>query len=152
MNVLVIGGGVVGVATAYFLSQAGMEVTVLESRDQAGLETSAGNAGLLSPSDAFAWASPSALRIAIKSLVNPELGIRYKLRLDPELWRWSAAFLYQCTFEKWVRNSEVKYRMAEYSLCMLEELRRNTGIKFDSSDNGIIYASRDRKLFDELDT
>ena len=152
MKVLVIGGGVIGVTTAYFLSQAGMQVTVLEGREQAGLETSAGNAGLLSPSDAFAWASPSSLIMAIKSLLNPDLGIRYKFQLDPMLWRWSAEFLYQCLPSKWEYNSDIKYQMAEYSLRMLSELRRDTGIDFDVSDNGIVYASRDTEALKRFKT
>jgi len=150
MNVLVIGGGVVGVTTAYYLSQAGMDVTVLESREHGGLETSAGNAGLLSPSDAFAWASPSALKLAIKSLVHPDMGIRFKLRADPALLRWSAAFLLQCRHSNWARNSDIKYRLAEYSMSMLEALRNNTGIDFDAADNGIFYASRDPEAFRDL--
>lgn len=150
MNVLVIGGGVVGVTTAYYLSQAGLKVTVLDGREHAGLETSAGNAGLLSPSDAFAWASPSALKLAIKSLVNPDMGIRYKLQADPALWRWSAAFLLQCRYSNWKRNSNIKFHLAEYSMRMLEALRENTGIEFDAADNGIFYASRDPGAFDEL--
>lgn len=150
MDVLIIGGGVVGVATAYFLSQAGMSVTVVEHQAQAGLEASAGNAGLLSPSDAFAWASPAALKMAVRSLVNPDLGIQYKLRVDPKLWRWSAAFLYHCSPHKWLQNSDTKFRLAEYSLSQLEKLRRDTGIEFDVSDAGILYASRDQQSFNGL--
>jgi D-amino-acid dehydrogenase len=150
MKVLVIGGGVIGVTTAYFLSQAGMAVTVLESRERGGLEASAGNAGFLSPSDAFAWASPSSLKLAIRSLLNPELGIQYKIGFDPMLWRWSLEFLGQCRRSKWERNSHIKYRLAEYSLHMLNELRRNTKIDFDASDKGIVYASRDTEALKDL--
>ena len=76
MNVVVKGGGVVGVTTAYYLAQAGANVTVLEAQQQQGdFGATAGNAGFLSPSDAFAWASPSALKLAIKSLLNRELGV-----------------------------------------------------------------------------
>jgi len=120
-----------------------MTVTVLERREDAGLETSVGNAGFYSPSDAFAWASPSALKLAIKSLVNPELGIQYKLRFDPMLWRWSASFLSQCRNSAWQKNSDAKYRLAAYSLNMLNKLERDTNIDFDVTDGGIFYACRD---------
>lgn len=143
MNVLVIGGGVVGVTTAYYLSKAGMSVRVVDSREAAGLETSAGNAGLFSPSDAFAWASPTALKMALQSLINPDMGIKYKLRLDPALWRWSLAFLGQCRHANWTKNSDSKYRLARYSLEMLDDLRSDTGIDFDAGDDGIAYACRD---------
>ena len=143
MNVVVIGGGVVGVTTAYYLSQKGMNVTVLEAQEKDGdFGATAGNAGLLSPSDAFAWASPSALKVAIKSLLNPDLGIQYKLHIDPALWRWTASFLSQCRNSKWAQNTDSKFRLAQYSIDMLAELRLATNIDFDASDQGIAYASR----------
>jgi len=142
LDVLVIGGGVVGMATAYFLVESGLSVTLLERRENAGLETSNGNAGLYSPSDAFAWASPAALKMAVRSLVQPDLGIRYNLRLDPQLWRWSAAFLAQCRPAAYRRNSAAKIRLALYSRDMLRQLRANTGVEYDAADAGIVYASR----------
>ena len=143
MNVVVIGGGVVGVTTAYYLAQAGANVTVLEAQQQQGdFGATAGNAGFLSPSDAFAWASPSALKLAIKSLLNPELGVKYKFHMDPALWRWTASFLYQCRRSKWMQNSDCKYKLAQYSIDMLADLRQATQINFDASDQGIVYASR----------
>ena len=143
MNVLVIGGGVVGVTTAYYLSQKGLNVTVLEAQEKdVDFGATAGNAGLLAPSDAFAWASPSALTLAIKSLLNSQLGIQYKLHMDPALWRWTASFLSQCRSSKWVQNSDFKFRLAQYSIDMLADLRLTTNINFDVSDQGIAYASR----------
>jgi len=151
MNVVVIGGGVVGVTTAYYLAQKGMNVTVLEAQEMDGdFGATAGNAGLLSPSDAFAWASPSALKVAIKSLLNPDLGIQYKLHMDPALWRWTASFLSQCRNSKWVRNSDSKFRLAQYSINMLAELRQTTNIDFDASDQGIAYASRSPSGLEKL--
>ena len=137
MNVLVIGGGVVGVTTAYYLSQKGLNVTVLEAQEKdVDFGATAGNAGLLAPSDAFAWASPSALKLATKSLLNSQLGIQYKLHMDPALWRWTASFLSQCRSSKWVQNSDFKFRLAQYSIDMLADLRLTTNINFDVSDQG----------------
>ena len=67
MKILVLGGGVVGVATAYYLADDGHEVTVLDRNDEAASEASYGNAGLINPSDSYAWASPEALKTFIKS-------------------------------------------------------------------------------------
>ena len=151
MKVLVIGGGIVGVTTAYYLAQAGMDVTVLEAQEEHGdFGATAGNAGFLSPSDAFAWASPSALKIAIKSLLNPELGVQYKFHMDPALWGWTASFLSQCRHSKWVQNTDSKYRLADYSIEMLQELRSITNISFDVSDQGISYASRSAGELEKL--
>jgi len=151
MNVIVIGGGVVGVTTAYYLAQAGMEVTVLEAQDEHGdFGASAGNAGFLSPSDAFAWASPSALKVAFKSLLNPTLGVQYKLHTDPALWRWTASFLSQCRPSKWAQNSAARFKLAQYSIAMLAQLRLATKISFDASDQGIVYASRSAGELEKL--
>ena len=151
MNILVIGGGVVGVATAYYLSQKGINVTVLEAQERHGdFGATAGNAGLLSPSDAFAWASPSALKVAIKSLLKPQLGIQYKLHMDPTLWRWTASFLSQCRSSRWVKNSDSKFQLAQYSIDMLAELQLATQINFDASHQGIAYASRSQGSLEEL--
>ncbi len=150
MNVIIIGGGVVGVTTAYYLSEAGINVTVLEKREDGGLETSFGNAGFISPSDAFAWASPSTLKFAVKSLVNPELSIRINKKVDPSMWRWSMSFLGQCTHQQWARNSDIKYHLAAYSMKNLNVLRHQTGVDFNASDNGIAYLSRSKQSLQEL--
>ncbi|HSL49876.1 MAG TPA: FAD-dependent oxidoreductase, partial [Candidatus Deferrimicrobiaceae bacterium] len=84
MNVLVLGGGVVGVTTAYFLARAGHEVTILEEKDALGLEASAGNAGIIAPGHSFAWASPAAPRMLLRSLRGEETAIRVRLSADPQ--------------------------------------------------------------------
>ena len=80
MKVAVLGGGVVGVATAYHLAQDGCEVTVIDRRKAAAIETSYANAGLYTPCDSYAWASPAALKMAVKSLYRSDLGIKYNIK------------------------------------------------------------------------
>ena len=79
VKTLVLGAGVVGVTTAYFLAKAGHEVTILDERDGVGLEASAGNAGIIAPGHAFAWASPGAPRMLLESLRGAETAIRVRL-------------------------------------------------------------------------
>lgn len=145
MKVLVIGGGVVGAASAYFLGRSGAEVTVIERGRKAGDETSFGLAGLLSPSDANAWASPTALKMAAQSIFRKNSGIQYKLRFDPALWRWSLSFLAQCHPAAVIRNTTNKYRLAEYSMAMLKQVEEETGIDFDATSNGIFFPCRDEE-------
>src|SRR5437868_10452110 len=97
MKVLVLGGGVVGVAAAYYLGRDGHEVHVIERNDTAASETSYGNAGLVSPGDSYAWASPSALAVFIKSLYRSDLGIKVRFTLDPHFIAWGWKFLFECT-------------------------------------------------------
>ena len=111
MKVVVLGAGVVGVATTYYLARDGHEVVLIDRRAKAAAEASFGNGGLVSPSDSYAWASPDALRMAVKSLYRSDLGIKYKLRVDPRLWIWSLRFLGQCTGAAAGRNTLVKLRL-----------------------------------------
>src|SRR4030095_7102285 len=83
MKTLVLGGGVVGVTTAYFLAKAGHEVTILEEKDGLGLEASAGNAGIIAPGHSFAWASPRAPAMLLRSLRGDETAIRVRLPPPP---------------------------------------------------------------------
>src|SRR5215472_351371 len=83
MKTLVLGGGVVGVTTAYFLAQSGHEVTILEEKAGLGLEASAGNAGIIAPGHSFAWASPKAPAMLFRSLRGDETAIRVRPAPDP---------------------------------------------------------------------
>ena len=139
VKVAVIGAGVVGVATAHALARDGHEVVVVERREQAAMESSYGNAGLYSPSDSYAWASPDALKMAVRSLFNRDLGIQYKLRLDPALWLWSLKFLGQCTDAAARRNSLLKLRLTAYSLEQLEAVVQETGVAFGNRREGLLY-------------
>jgi len=89
MKVLVLGAGVVGTAAAYWLARNGHAVTVVERHDRAAAGTSQSNAGLVSPGDATAWASPAALKTFIRSLYTPGLGIKVRPSLDPAFVKWS---------------------------------------------------------------
>jgi D-amino-acid dehydrogenase len=145
VKVAVLGAGVVGVATAYYLARDGHEVVLVERRARAAEEASFGNGGLVSPSDAYAWASPDALRMAVKSLYRSDLGIKYKLRLDPRLWLWSLQFLTQCTHAAAHRNTLVKLRLIVHSKDCLNALVAETGIDYDARRDGILYYFRSRE-------
>ena len=87
MRALVLGGGIAGVTTAYFLAKDGHEVTLLEEQDGVGRDASAGNAGIIAPGHSFAWASPKAPGMLLRSLLGHETAIRVRPRLDPALVR-----------------------------------------------------------------
>src|SRR5689334_24931859 len=116
MKTLVLGGGVVGVTTAYFLARAGHEVTLLEEKDGLGLEATGGNAGIIAPGHSFAWASPRAPRMLWQSLRGGETAIRLRLTTDPELYVWGLRFLRECTSERARRYTVIKLRLRLYRL------------------------------------
>ena len=100
MKVLVMGGGVIGVTTAWQLLKDGHEVTLVERLAEAADETSFGNAGAIAPGHAYAWSSPKAPMILLRSLWRNDQSIRFRFSGDPKLWYWTMQFLGQCSSER----------------------------------------------------
>ena len=147
MRILVLGGGVIGVTTAYCLARDGHEVTVLERYSTAAAETSHANAGLLAPAHAYAWASPKAPKVLFKSLFKKDQALRLKLRADPRMWRWGMQFLAQCTEERARINTLRKVRLCLYSVERLNDVVAETGVSYDGLEKGNLYLYRsDRSL------
>src|SRR2546425_3795726 len=143
MKTLVLGGGVVGVTTAYFLAKAGHEVTILEEKAGVGLEASAGNAGIIAPGHSFAWASPRVPRMLWQSLRGAETAIRVKLGSDPRLYTWGLRFLRECTAERARRNTLIKLRLCQYSQAVMNEVARAESIEYHAIAQGALYLYRD---------
>ncbi|MGH7187399.1 MAG: FAD-dependent oxidoreductase, partial [Pseudomonadota bacterium] len=148
MKAVVLGGGVIGIASAYYLAENGYGVTVIERREKAASEASYGNAGLIAPGDSYAWASPGALRLFVKSLYRRDLGIKVRAYADPRLWSWSAKFLRQCTTGRAHINTLQKLKLALYSRECLAALRARTGIGFEVTDRGVLYFFRSQESLD----
>ena len=142
MRVLVLGGGVIGVTTAWFLARDGHDVAVIDRQPEVANETSFANAGLVSPGHAFSWASPSAPWTLLKSLFRDDTGLQLRLRADPRLLAWGLAFLGQCTAARFRINTLRKFRLCAYSQSMLDGLVEETGLDYDRSKNGILYLHR----------
>src|SRR5437667_1063311 len=149
MRVIVLGGGVVGVTTAYQLQKDGHEVVVLERQAQVAAETSWGNAGMIAPGHSFVWSSPKAPMILLKSLVLKDQALRFKLSADPRLYSWSWLFLMECTAEKARRNTQLKQRLAAYSQSVLHEVIADETIDYDRNDRGILYFHRSQQALDK---
>jgi len=143
MKTLVLGGGVVGVTTAYFLAKAGHEVTLVEEKNALGLEATNGNAGIIAPGHSFAWASPRAPRMLWQSLRGAETAIRVRLTADPRLYAWGLRFLRECTYERARRNTLIKLRLCQYSQAIMKELVASEGIEYQAITKGALYLHRD---------
>jgi D-amino-acid dehydrogenase len=143
MRVLVLGGGVVGVTTAYFLGQDGHEVALVEANDGVGLEASAANAGIIAPGHSFAWASPKAPGMLLRSLLGQETAIRVRLRPDPRLYAWGLRFLRECTAERARRNTLLKLRLCQYSQTVMADVVRAEDIEYQAVTRGALYVYRD---------
>jgi D-amino-acid dehydrogenase len=145
MKVIVMGGGVIGVTTAWYLAAAGHEVTVIDRRDGVARETSFANAGLIAPGHAHAWASPRAPLTLLKSLFSSDTALRFRLKADPRMWAWSLRFLANCTTERNRANTIVKVKLCSYSREALIALRKETGIAYDETTKGALYLYRDKE-------
>lgn len=143
MRVLIMGGGVVGVTTAYQLLRDGHEVVLLERQDGVARETSWGNAGMIAPGHSFVWSSPRAPWILLKSLFQRDQALRFRFSTDLRLYTWSLKFLAECTEAKARRNTLRKHRLATYSQRMLQEVIAAEALDYDRNARGILYFYRD---------
>ena len=148
MKAVVIGAGVVGVTTAYYLSRYGHEVTVLEKESEVATLASAGNAGLIAPGHSFAWASPTAPRELLRSLTAEDTALRVNPLKAPGMAIWGLKFLRECTAERAVKNTLVKLRLAQYSQRMLDEIAGTEKIDYNDIHDGVLYLYRDPRRFE----
>ncbi|MGV8937401.1 MAG: D-amino acid dehydrogenase [Allorhizobium sp.] len=138
MKVIIIGAGVVGVTTAWYLTELGHEVTVVERLPGVACEASYGNAGGICPSFAGPWAAPGMPLKALKWLFDDFPPLKIRPKLDLAQWRWLLRFLGNCNPASFAENKARMQRVAHYSRHCLSELRLETGIRFDEADNGVL--------------
>lgn len=144
MHVIVLGAGLMGVTSAYYLAKEGHEVTVVDRRPEVAMETSFANAGLMTPGHASAWASPRAPMILLQSLWRGDTSLRYRLKPDPRMWGWTLQFLRNCTAERNRANTLVKLHLCLHSQRETDRVTRETGIQWDRIAKGALYLHRDK--------
>ena len=150
MKVLVLGGGVIGVSTAYYLARAGHEVELVDRQPGPALETSFGNAGEVSPGYSAPWAGPGVPIKAIKWMLMHHSPLVIWPMLDPAMWRWGAAMLANCTERAYALNKSRMVPIAEYSRDCLKALRSETGVQYDDRAQGTLQLFRTQKQLDGI--
>lgn len=145
MKVLVLGGGVIGVTSAYMLARAGHEVTLIERHAEVAQETSFANGGQVSWGAASPWAAPGMPRQALLWLLRPPSPLVWRPQFDLAQWRWLWQFLRQCTAPRYLTNKERQIRLARYSHERLMQLRADTGIGYDERARGLLVLYRDNR-------
>lgn len=138
MKVLVLGAGVVGTACAYYLCKAGHEVVVVDRQSGPALETSFGNAGGVCPGFAGPWAAPGMPLKVVRWLFESHAPLALRPQLDVQQWKWLAAFVGNCTAERFAINKARMQRIAHYSKACLVALREETGISYDNGNGGVL--------------
>lgn len=142
MKVLILGSGVIGVTSAYYLARAGHEVTVVDRQPEPALETSFANAGEVSPGYSSPWAGPGVPVKAVKWLLMKHGPLVIRPKLDPVMWVWLLKMLRNCTSARYAVNKSRMIPIAEYSRDCLRDLRRDIGIQYDERTQGTLQLFR----------
>ena len=143
VKAVILGGGLMGVTTAWQLAREGHAVTVIDRRSGPAQETSFANAGLVAPGHALTWANPRAPKILFRSLFRDDQPLRLRPSADPRLWAWCLEFLGNCSTARSTLNTARKLKLCVYSQAALQALTAETGIAYDGIRKGLLYVYRD---------
>jgi D-amino-acid dehydrogenase len=148
MHAIVLGAGLLGVTSAYYLSQLGHQVTVVDRQATPAAETSFANGGQISVSHAEPWANPSAPLKLLQWLGKEDAPLLFRLRADMRQWLWGLQFLRECTPARTQHNIAQIVRLGTYSRDTLQQLRADTGISYDQRTQGILHFYTSAKEFE----
>jgi D-amino-acid dehydrogenase len=150
VKVVVLGAGVIGVTSAWYLAEAGHEVTVIDRQPEPGLETSFANGGQISAGHAEPWARPGVLPKILRWVGREDAPLRFRPRLSLAQWQWALRFLGECLPGRLERNTRELAGLAVYSRERLIELRQRTGIHYDELSRGILHFCTEERDFEAL--
>jgi D-amino-acid dehydrogenase len=148
MKVAVLGSGIIGVSTAWWLSQHGHEVVVIDRETGPAQETSRANGAQISVSYAEPWANPQAPLKLLKWLFKDDAPLLFRPQPDLRQWWWGLLFLRECLPSRVPHNIRPMVRLAEYSRSTLQHMRRELGIEYDHLERGILNFYRDTAEFE----
>ena len=131
MQVAVIGGGIVGVCSAFFLAQAGHEVVVIERQSNVAEGASFGSSGMMATAHVQPWAAPGMPRKIISMLIKKEAAVGIDSKFDSRLWKWTRKWLQECELERFVVNRERMHRIACYSTSVMGDLQQQFNFEFE---------------------
>jgi D-amino-acid dehydrogenase len=150
MKVVILGSGVIGVTSAWYLAEAGHDVVVIDRQEGPALETSFANAGEISPGYASPWAAPGIPMKAVKWLMMKHAPLILRPHADMAMLRWLVAMLGNCNARDYAINKSRMVRLAEFSRDCLIALRRETGIRYDERSQGTLQLFREQKQLDGI--
>jgi D-amino-acid dehydrogenase len=150
VKIIVLGAGVVGVTSAWYLADAGHEVSVLERRAEPGLETSFANGGQIAASHAEPWAKPAVIPQMLRWLGRDDAPLLFRPRADWAQWAWGLRFLRECMPGRFEQHARALAGLAAYSRDSLRALRGRTGIRYDELARGILHFTSSERDFEAL--
>lgn len=150
MKIVILGSGVIGVTSAWYLAEAGHEVIVIDRQEGPALETSFANAGEISPGYASPWAAPGVPMKAVKWLMMKHAPLILRPHADMAMLRWLVAMLGNCNARDYAINKSRMVRLAEFSRDCLIALRKETGIRYDERSQGTLQLFREEKQLEGI--
>lgn len=150
MKIIIIGAGVIGSTTAYYLAKSGHDVEVIDRQEGPALETSFANAGMLTPSMADPWNAPGIFKTLVSTIGNPHSPFLLRLKALPSLIGWGVSFLNNSREKLYIENIHRSADLSWYSVKLLDELRKNLNIKYDQITTGSIKVFRDMESLEKL--
>ncbi len=145
---IILGGGVIGITSAWYLARAGHQVTVIDRQHGPAQETSFANAGMISPGYSAPWAAPGVPLKAIKWLLSKHAPLAIRPTADLQQYRWMLQMLRNCTSARYTVNKERMMRLADHSRQCLIDLRMETGIEYEQRQRGTLQLFRTQKQLD----
>jgi D-amino-acid dehydrogenase len=147
-DVVVLGAGILGISTAYFLAKAGRSVLVVDQLPGPGLDTSFANGGQISVCHAEPWATPKAPLKVLRWLMRDDAPLLFRPRLDPWQWWWLMGWLVECLPQRTKRNTVEILELALHSRGVLQRIRAEEGLVYDHETRGILHFFRDQQSLD----
>lgn len=138
MRVIVLGAGVTGVTSAWYLNRAGHEVVVVDRQGEAASETSFANGGQISVSQSEPWAQPHVLPQIVRWMGQEDAPLLFRLRMDPQQWKWGLRFLAECRPSRVTDNMRQMLLLGRYSRDALKALRQELHLEYEQQTQGII--------------
>jgi len=149
MNTLILGAGIIGTATAWYLRRLGHEVTVIDRQSDAAMETSFANAAQISVGFCEPWANRQAPWKVLKWMFDSQAPLLFRPQLNPQQWSWCLQFLGQCNDAAFARNVQQLVALGAYSHAALKDIVSSTGMEYHRLEKGIAYFYTDQKSFDD---
>jgi len=149
MRTIIIGGGLIGLASAQALIERGHDVLVLEAREDVGLETSYANGGMLTPSLPEPWNGPGVLMHLLKSLFDPHAALKLRPHVLPSLFGWGLKFLKHSKPSRYLAATADNYRLAVFSLAKTLDVSRRLALSYDLAERGTLCLFEDRASLED---
>ncbi len=148
MRIVVIGSGLMGLVTAYFLRKSGAEACVVDRQDSSARETSFANGGMLHASQASPWNAPGILWAALRMIGREDSALLIRTNALPRMLRWGFGFIRNSNPERFAANIERNARLAQYSLSVMNEIRASETLDYDYSPRGTLTVYRKQSELD----